>query len=298
MAFAQHSKPLLTATAALAALLLPALLVSAEPVDVELSGWAGNLGFSSGRASDDTGLGHDTLSWEGRAAVTGTVLDGFLLTGAYEHDSAMGDTVGVTLGYSGQIMTVAAGPFLGFLAESDTPHLLKPGLTASMRTDLWNVGFLSLTGDVTLAAELDTDNTDFRQYRVSPRLGFYVPNIVGTFEYDRTVLLYADGDGGREEDRETEYAFSAEVFRKAIPYRILLRMGYRHREKTFPDGGAHGLGAALFTPGFTYDPGNALRLTLRLENGLYVFGREDLLGEVAADRYFFRAHLGARVRFE
>lgn len=113
-------------------------------------------------------------------------------------------------------------------------------------------------------------------------------------EFDRSTLFYTDGEESTT-DRKTEYALATEIFQKAIPYRILLRFAYRSQQKDFADGSTHALGAAVFTPGVTYAPSERLTLRAELENGVYVFGREDLLGEVESNRYFFRATLGATV---
>ncbi|MFP4375341.1 MAG: hypothetical protein ACLFPO_13500 [Spirochaetaceae bacterium] len=270
------------------AAVLPALEVDAE-------GTFGNLGFVHDRQAGDADLGADTYPWGSRLAVTGTVLDGFLLTGAYERDSVLRNTVAVTVGYSGQIMSVGAGPFVGFIVDSDNPYLLKPGLSARLRAELWDTGFLSLESDATLDPQLSSTSTDFRQFRITPRAGIYLPNIITSLEFDRSTLLYTDGDATTL-DRRSEYTLSTEVFQKAIPYRILVRFGYRSELKDFADNTRHALGAAVFTPGITYAPNDTVTLRARLENGIYVWGQEELLGEIQRDRYFFEGTLGLTLR--
>lgn len=297
MAFAQHSEHTSPTRRTLLAVIVWLLVVApavTQGIEVETEASIGNLGFTGDRSASDTDLGSGTYPWDARFAVRGTVLDGFLLTGAYERDSVLKNTVSVTLGYTGQIMSVAAGPFVGFILDSDNPYLLKPGLSAALRAELWEVGFLALETDVTLDPTLSTNETDFRQFRINPQAGLYIPNIITTIEFDRSTLFYTDGPDATT-DRRSEYALATEIFQKAIPYRILLRFAYRSEQKDFADGTTHALGAAVFTPGFTYAPNEGLTLRAELENGVYVFGREDLLGEFESDRYFFRATVGATI---
>ncbi len=270
-------------------MILAAGTVTALEIDAE--GTFGNLGFATDRKVSDTNLGSGSYLWGARLAVSDTVLDGFLLTGAYERDSVLRDTFAVTLGYSGQIMSVSAGPFVGFLPDSDNPYLLKPGLSAQLRAELWETGFVSLDTDVTLDPQLSTNSADFRQFRIAPRAGIYLPNIITSLEFDRSTLFYTDGTDTTI-DRRSEYALANEIFQKAIPYRILVRFAYRSQLKHFADGTKHALGAAVFTPGVTYTTSETVTLRAQLENGIYVFGREELLGEIETDRYFFRATLG------
>ncbi len=264
---------------------------NAAALEVDAEGTFGNLGFATDREVGDTDLGSDSYLWDARLALSGTVLDGFLLTGAYERESVLGNTFSVTLGYTGQIMSVSAGPFVGFLLNSDNPYLLKPGLSAQLRAELWETGFVSLETDVTLDPQLSTSSTDFRQFRITPRAGIYLPNIITSLEFDRSTLFYTDGTDTTI-DRRSEYALANVIFQKAIPYRILLRFAYRSQLKDFADGTTHALGAAVFTPGITYAPAETVTLRAQLENGIYVFGREELLGEIESNRYFFRATVG------
>ncbi|NBF40150.1 MAG: hypothetical protein GVY14_07010 [Spirochaetes bacterium] len=300
MAFAQPSKHSRSRglraparTAFIITMILAAANVTALEIDAE--GTFGNLGFVDDREVSDADLGSASYLWDARLALSGAVLDGFRLTGAYERDSVLRDTLTMTLGYSGQIMSVSAGPFLGFLPDSDNPYLLKPGLSAQLRAELWETGFLSLETDVTLDPQLSTSSTDFRQFRITPRAGIYLPNIITSLEFDRSTLFYTDGTDTTI-DRRSEYALANEIFQKAIPYRILLRFAYRSQLKRFADGTKHALGAALFTPGVTYAPSETVTLRAQLENGIYVFGREELVGEIESDRYFFRATMGMTIQ--
>jgi len=268
---------------------------SVTALEIDTEGTFGNLGFTNERKTADTDLGAGSYLWDGRFAVSGTVLDGFRLTGAYERDNVLRNTFAVTLGYSGQVMSVSAGPFVGFILDSDNPYLFKPGLSATLRAELWETGYLSLETDVTLDPQLSTSSTDFRQFRITPRAGIYLPNIITSIEFDRSTLFYTDGTE-TSIDRTSEYALANEIFQKAIPYRILVRFAYRSQLKQFSNGTKHALGAAVFTPGITFAPTDSTTLRAELENGLYVFGREELLGEVESDRYFFRATLGLTLR--
>lgn len=275
--------------------LLLVATVPAGALEIDAEGTIGNLGFTADREAGDTDLGADTVPWDARLSVAGTVLDGFLLTGTYERDSVLGNTVSATLGYTGQIMSVAAGPFVGFILDTENPYLLKAGVSAALRAELWETGFLSFETDVSLDPRISDSGTDFGQFRINPRGGIYIPNIILSAEMERSTLFLTDG-GDETTTRKTVYALDTEIFQKAIPYRILLRFAYRTQLKEFADGSKHALGAAVFTPGLTYQPSEALTLRARLENGIYVFGREDLLGEIESDRYFFRATFG--VTFE
>lgn len=267
------------------------LPVCSQALEIDAEGTLGNLGFGADRRSSDTNLGAGTFPWDARLSVTGTVLDGFDLRGTYERDSVLRNTVSATLGYSGQIMSVSAGPFVGFILDTENPYLLKPGVSAFLRAELWEVGFLSFETDVTLDPEISSDGTDFRQFRVNPRGGVYLENIILSAQMDRSTLFLTD-DGKQSIERKSIYAVDTEVFQKAIPYRILLRFAYRTQLTEFNDGSKHALGAAVFTPGLTYAATDSLTLRAGLENGIYVFGQEDLLGEIESNRYFFRATLG------
>jgi hypothetical protein len=254
------------------------------------------MGLAFDRKSDKTDLGQNSYTTHGSLAVSGTVLDGFILTGSYERHPILRNLAGLTLGYEGQIVQVSAGPFAGFVIESRNPYLVKPGVTAEVRAELWQFGFASLASDVTLDPVLDAKKTDFRQFHVNAQTGFYVPNIITSFEFDRATLFQSQR--GREaKDRTTEYAIQTEIFQKNIPYRVLLRFAYRNQRKDYLNGSTHAVGAALFTPGVTILAGESFTFSTELENGIYVFGRKDLLGETVSNRYFFRASVSLTQSF-
>ena len=293
MAFERHSKRLSSVTL-LVFLLAASVLAfpsSLYAIGFETEATVGNLGFGPDRDRDDSDLGTDTYPWDGSLSVWGTVLDGFLLKGTYARDSVIRNTVAVTLGYEGQIMRVAAGPFVGFVLDSDNPGRIKPGVSAALRAELWQFGFASFASDATLDPQLEEGEDDFRQFRVNARTGFYLPGIITSVEFDRSTLFLSEDDGNSR-SRRTKYALKTEVFQKAIPYRILLEFAYRNELREFAEGGTHALGAVVFTPGITYAPTTDFTLKAELQNGVYLFGREDLLGEVESNRYFFRATLG------
>ena len=277
----------------LAALLLVGSSAPSPGLDLGIGGWAGNLGFRTDRTvTDATFPGADYfwgLSLYGSQQITDTL--GFE-TGFYS-DPVLRNTAYTLFDYSEKILSVGIGPFFGFF--NDTGTLLKSGISTAIRVELPGIAFVSFRADSSIGGELVTVG-DYLQERNDISFGFYVPNAICTLSLDQSKFEQLQSTA-TVVDSLTEYSFSTDIFRKNVPYRLLVKLAYQSLSKSF---------IAATTSSATLNSvviGGQLSLTVSstvlfqagMDGAVYSFGTGTLLGSAPSLPFLFRAYTGLKV---
>jgi hypothetical protein len=262
-------------------------------ITVETEVDVGNLGFSTSREAEDTGLPVWTFPWGFRTAVGDTISDNLTYTTGVERDFVIRNFAFLQFQHQINALTLGAGPTFGFLSSAENPGLIRPGLAAYIRWNLFTFGYLSLDAVAPLYSPSETAG-DFYQARRRLQMGFYLPNVITTFSVSKREFILEE-ETGEKADALLEYAAEAEVFQKNIPYRIALRFAFQDYRTVFEESGdttRQALGALVFGTGVRWDLKGNGSYYINLDSSVYTFGRLALLGDFSESAYFFRAATG------
>lgn len=274
-------------------LLLLATAGTARAIDLEAEFDIGNLGFSPSRESDETGMPIWSFPWGFRAAVGDTIAENLTYSTGVERDFIIRNFAFLQFQHKINTLTLGAGPTFGFLSSANNPGLIRPGISAYIRWNLFTLGYVSLDALAPLYSPSSTAD-DFYQARRRLQVGLYIPNIIATFSVSKKEFILST-DEGEEADTMVEYATEAEVFQKNIPYRITLRFAYQDYRKFFEEEigtTRQAVGALVFGTGVRWDLDGRGSYYINLDSAVYSFGRLALLGEFSESAYLFRAQTG------
>jgi hypothetical protein len=141
-----------------------------------------------------------------------------------EHDPILLNRLITRIGYRTHYLAVNLGPLLGVL-NGDRSGIF-PGLSLSLETVFPGKFFASLRLDSTIGRR-QWETGDYTQDFIQARTGFWLPNVIFSLEY--SARFFAEKAVPRDYRSEwTRFDLSADVFKKNVPYRVLINAGYEH----------------------------------------------------------------------
>jgi len=237
----------------------------------------GNLGFTHERTSDQTGFDGSNYPWGLSLYGTQPIADNFILNSGFYMDPILRNTVYTIFTYRERFFSIGVGPFFG--PFNSKTSLLKSGISTSVRIELPGVAFLSFRADSSIGGRLTQDG-DYIQERSDASIGYYVRNAICSLNL-LTRKYTQKTTSGEVIDSTIEYSFKTDIFQKNIPYKVLLTFGYRKTSKTFIENNAsvsHTLGSILVNTRIDVELTTFLKFIVDLENSIYTFGQDELLG--------------------
>jgi hypothetical protein len=141
-----------------------------------------------------------------------------------EHDPILLNRVIARFGYRTHYLAVNLGPVLGVL-NGDTSDLF-PGLSLSLETVFPGMFFVSFRLDSTIGRR-QWETGDYTQEFILGRTGFWLPNVIISLEY--SARIFSRKAMPRDYRNEwTRFDLSADVFKKNVPFRVLINAGYEY----------------------------------------------------------------------
>jgi hypothetical protein len=277
--------------AALSVVFVAVSAFTASALDLGVSAWAGNLGFRTDRAATEATFPGADYFWGLSLYGTQQITDAISFETGFYSDQVLRNTSYTLFSYSEKILSVGIGPFFGFFNDPGT--LLKSGISTAVRLELPGIAFVSFRSDSSIGGEL-VQTGDYLQQRSDISLGFYVPNAICTLSLN-SRRFEQKAAASTVIDSLTEYAFSTDIFRKNVPYRLLVTFAYQSLEKSFV--AAATTSAILNSIVIGSEVSVALSDSVLLQGGMegtvYSFGTGTLLG--GASPFLFRAYTGIKV---
>ena len=129
--------------------------------------------------------------------------------------------------------------------------------------------------------------------------GFYVPNAIVSGLV--SVKRFSDQvDGYLITDTATRYALTMDIFKKYVPYRVLLTAGYELRSKFFAvSDETDSLGSIIFGAKITTRVARGYSVSADIESAMYTFGLDNLVNRGPGDSAFmFSVGLGLVIDLE
>jgi len=277
--------------------LLAVTLTPAAALDIEASGYFGNLGLPWAGSSPRTDAAYPADLWlyGGSASFSERLGPGFSLVAGYETDPVLRHVVRGVITYESGIASIGAGPMVGAFNSLASP--LKAGIHIGFRLEAPGIVFLSTIVESSMGAGLVAPG-DYAQELSEIKAGWYVYNAICSLSMLTKRYTSIPAEGGFLVDAATDYLFSVDVHKKGTAYRILAELGYRGMTKTYASGQKDGLGAVILGAKVNADLSQTITLSAGLDSGVYVYGTDLMAGKGPAPTAFmFNASLGVIMRF-
>jgi len=279
---------------AIASLALLVFAPAAEALDVGIDTWAGNLAFTRDRTAADTSFPGSDYLWGVSAYATQSLTDAIGFETGFYADPILRNIAYTLFNYHASFLTIGVGPFFGFFNDLST--LLTSGISTAITLELPGILFVSFRSDSTIGGELIKVGS-YLQSRNDVSLGFYVPNAICTLALD-TKSFEQKAAADTVVDALTEYRFSADVFKKGVPYRIVTTIAYQVLSKSFVAATTTDATLNSIVLGIQVDVNltPSVMLTAGMEGTVYSFGTGVLVG--SAQSLLFQATAGIRMNVD
>jgi hypothetical protein len=191
------------------------------------------------------------------------------------------------------LFSFGVGPFFGILNYVDKWWVPKFGISSFFHIEWPGVLFFEIRIDNSTFDQLREDG-DYLQEMSNLSFGIYVPHAICTFNIlSKQFIQRENGENSR--DLTTEYQFATDIFKKNVPFRIVIGFSYLLQTR---ENGAAGttdtLASVILGLRLDMNVTDFFTLTLDTRNSLYSFGLDGLLGEEISgwSGYLFKADLG------
>jgi hypothetical protein len=279
--------------------LCAALAASAGPLfglDIGAEGWFGNLGFATNRSISDARFPGASYFWGLSLSGSQALTDAISFETGFTSDQILRNTCYTLFDYRADFLTVGFGPFFGLFNDLGT--LLKSGISTSVRVELPGIVFASFRSDSSIGGEL-VQKGDYFQSRNDISFGVYLPNVICTLSlnsrsFEQKAKAY------NVVDELTEYSFSTDIYKKNVPYRVIVTVGYQSLSRSFIDSDGNATAATLDSVilGTEVDISVTKDLLLKtgIEGNVYSFGQGNLVG--SGDTFLFRTFAGIKMNLD
>ena len=276
--------------------LLAALLGAGTAAGLELGVEArvGNLGFRTDRASTDVSLPGGDYFWGISIFGSQPLSDSITLESGFYSDPVLRNTSRTIFTYSTKFLSVGIGPIFGLFNDLGTP--VKSGISSFVRLEYPGAVFLTLRSDSSLGGALVRVG-DYAQVRTDVALGVYFPNAICTLSV--TTRSFEQKAASQDvTDSLTEYIFATEIFKKNVPYRLRVWMGYQDLSRTYVTGSTvtATLGSVILGTQVEVTLAGPVTLRAGVEGNIYSFGLGTLIRSDSA--FLFRSYAGFRMSLE
>lgn len=212
----------------------------------------------------------------------------------YSYDAILKNTINSLVQYNGNFFSFGVGPFFGFLNTDQV--IPKVGITSQFRIQIPGIIFADMGIDSTIGNKLE-ENGNYQQEKSLISVGFYVPNAICSFNIVRRIFRELDNDT-EIEDKQTDYSFKVDIFKKNVPYKITLTFGFQSLSKTFDTNTIHTLYSAILGTHVDVNVSDFITITAGLDSSIYTFGQDALLGVSNPGVYLFRATTGIKINLD
>lgn len=195
--------------------------------------------------------------------------------------------------YASPVFEVAVGPLFG--AFNPSSPMLRSGISTEIRLNLLSLFYVSLRSDNTIAGRL-IEEGDYIQERSDIAFGLFLPNMSPEFRISNRSFVQVVS-GIEVVDRVSEYVLDTELFKKYVPYRMNVRMGYVDQRKLYTTEPRiqHRLGGIIIGVGGVVDVATGIGVLFDVTSHVYTFGLDTLAGISVADRFVYGAMIGVSV---
>jgi hypothetical protein len=275
----------------LALVLMAASAGAAFSLDIGLDGWLGNLGFLSTRTASDATFPGGDYFWGLSLYGTQSISEAISLETGFYSDQVLRNTSYTLFSYKTDFLTVGFGPFFGLFNDPGT--LMKSGISTSVRIEVPGIVFVSFRSDSSIGGEL-VKSGDYQQIRSDISLGVYLPNAICTLSLNSRSFEQLVSSS-EVVDSLTEYAFSTDIYKKNVPYRLIVTIAYQSLSRSFIDATTTSttLNSVILGTEVDLTLSSTIVAKVGIEGNVYSFGQGTLVG--SCDTFLFRTFAGVKL---
>jgi len=252
------------------------LTLPLQATDIETTLYFGNIGFLTTSAEPiAAATNFPATNWNYGATIkyVEQFSESFTFEALYATDPVLRHMIKGLLGYQTGILTIKGGPILGVFNSASLP--IKGGMTVGISLRLPGIFFVEFSSEASLGAGLYTTG-DYIQEAGRLAAGFYVPNAICAASIHTKKYYEAITASDHKIDTSTDYNFNIDVFKKGVPYRLIIDLGYVDLSRTYPDGSIDRLGNIIIGSRVNANLLPALSLHLGAEASVFSFGMDSL----------------------
>lgn len=257
-----------------------------------------NFGFS--REMSESSLG---LAWGSTIEIVHDLDEQFQFSGGAIVDDVTGNRIDSRLIFRSPYIIVGMGPSIASFNKNQIQ--LKPAVNGIVL--IKKDGIFSFSTEIySTLGNLSDRKNDYSQLQTSLRLALNIPGAICTFiiENRQFTLFSTDSSSiiAKNTDIYSLYALEADLFKKSIPFHLILTLGYKNFKRLFPVNDSSGrtmmgIGSAFAGVGTVVDIGKKMRLNVTLDSGLYNFTLNDQLAITDLPDFLFNIELSLTYRF-
>lgn len=287
-------------TCAIAAILLS---TAVSGLEIGLEGKISNIGFPWAQVDPTavtiTQFPVDQLFWGAKVFLSDTIAENLYIYANFDMDPVLRNSLSATIEYRMNFLRISAGPIFGLFNSPTT--FLKSGLASRIELEWPGLGVFKAESNSSLGGGLQVAG-DFLQESSDFMLGVYIGNTICSANVISKKFQYQVSPVTVTSDVLTEYSFKADIFKKNVPYNILMTIGYRSLTKSFVISDIQTndtLGAAIIGAKVTVAPFKQLKLIADMEGAVYSLGLENLANRSPAmTSFIFKAGIGVSWSFD
>jgi hypothetical protein len=245
-----------------------------------------NLGFGSA-ATVPTKFDSKAFDWGLNIYLGETMAAGFSIETGFDFDPILRNLAYSQIQYKTSVAVLGVGPFFGVFNSTGSP--LKSGLSTLIRLEVPGAAFFSVRSDSSLGGGI-VNVGDYLQERNEIAVGFYVLNAICSLNLN-TKQYQQKTDSGLLASGFTEYSFRVDLFKKNVPYTLMLNFAYQ--EQTKGDGKKKAvLDSLVLGTNISAEISRVVKVVLNVESNIYSFGRLDFPSTIPNGSYLFRITAG------
>lgn len=270
-------------------LLLSLMPVSLGATELTASFNLGNLGFDRNATS-----AQQALQWGTAGGVLYQIDERISLSAEILRDDLTGYRMNGTFSYTTPYGGISIGP--SFSSFNNGQGEVKPGINGTLSVGVQGV-FCFEASMYTSLGEISQREYDYDQKDIFIKSGFNIPGAITTLSLERKQYRRYEGDlSSWTADRTSRYALMTDLYKKNIPFHLLLDLGYKSTERESSSGYA-GIGSVFIGVGTLFNIGSRMELTLTMDSGLYSFSLSDSISPEEISPFLFEIASSITYRF-
>ena len=288
----------------LVGLSLAMAIAPAFSIEFGADGQLSNLQFLAANTKLTTGsFPSSNYVWGGSAFFNLPLGEDAGLRLSYERDPVLRNVGTASVEFERGIARVSVGPFFGFGFGFGDDQPFSAGLSTSIRFQWPGVAYASVRSDGAIAIGLAGVSSDPPQARAEIAAGFYtrhaiVSAIISASQFSETV------DSKPIMDSLASYMLTIDLFKKNVPYTLLMEAGYQMRSKCYDTSVATAdladvteiLGSVILGISATVQPLTGIKVIGSLESSVFAYGSEALANRSpSSEAFLFTAKFGISV---
>jgi hypothetical protein len=228
---------------------------------------------------------------------TESLSDNFSITASYQLDPVLRSLAGAILRYTTDFAELSVGPIFGVFNSASA--ILKSGISSGIKLEYPGLVYLGFRSDSSIGAGL-TVVGDYIQESSEINAGFYVPNAICSLNMISKSFQQKASATTTTADTFTEYSLKIDIFKKNVPYNMLVTFGYQSTAKTFTGATTQKvdrLGSVVIGTRLNLQATPEIGTVADIQANVYTFGLDNLLARgPSMNAFMFRASLGMSIK--